>query len=114
MSRTAANDHQIYQTSNTSNSNSNGNNVGESKHKKMMVVICFQIFYLCPTATTERKESKTLISCDLLSDFLSLSNGNNINISYLRDSVVVICFQIFYLCPTATTKSSTCFGARKL
>ena len=108
---------------------SNGNNAGKVTLIHSSVVICFQIFYLCPTATTSYRSLSMLIQlwfafrffifvqrqqrwryyyieafcCDLLSDFLSLSNGNNKALRFLSSQLVVICFQIFYLCPTATT-----------
>ena len=108
---------------------SNGNNQNPIWNTSDYVVICFQIFYLCPTATTralklllylglwfafrffifvQRQQPFRLVfvqkaRCDLLSDFLSLSNGNNSTFLKKTLSLVVICFQIFYLCPTATT-----------
>ena len=108
---------------------SNGNNILHLLLSLFKVVICFQIFYLCPTATTSYRSLSMLIQlwfafrffifvqrqqrwryyyieafcCDLLSDFLSLSNGNNKALRFLSSQLVVICFQIFYLCPTATT-----------
>ena len=108
---------------------SNGNNSRLLRSSSFTVVICFQIFYLCPTATTsvsmlslrnllwfafrffifvQRQQHWQLAilfgsCCDLLSDFLSLSNGNNAMAVKPSSFRVVICFQIFYLCPTATT-----------
>ena len=111
---------------------SNGNNHNPHIDHRVLVVICFQIFYLCPTATTtfiimvyyevlwfafrffifvQRQQPKLFKRelepcCDLLSDFLSLSNGNNDKSLFRTYCFVVICFQIFYLCPTATTDNN--------
>ena len=46
-------------------------------HLHCTVVNCFQILYLCPSDTTTFEEISDVASCELLSDFISLSFGHN-------------------------------------
>ena len=67
------------------------------------VVNCFQIFYLCSSNTTLIQLRNSWVSCELLSDFLSLFFEHNHKISSALRASVVNCFQIFYLCSSNTT-----------
>ena len=64
---------------------------------------CFQILYLCPSDTTAFSIEPCEDSCELLSDFISLSFGHNVGSYAVKKSDVVNCFQILYLCPSDTT-----------